>query len=98
VLFELGLIVNEFVYKATISHQPEHLARHVAAKLFTYGSYRLGAQTEESDIDTLCVCPQHVSSHQFFSILPRMLRRRKEVTELTVNIYLKHMFGVRSIS
>ncbi|CAM0142754.1 unnamed protein product [Umbelopsis sp. WA50703] len=54
VLFELGLIVNDFVYQVTAERQPPHLARHCAAKLFTYGSYRLGAQSEDSDIDTLC--------------------------------------------
>ncbi|GAB5592281.1 polynucleotide adenylyltransferase [Umbelopsis nana] len=83
VLFELGLIVNEFVYRVTVSTHPHDTAIHVSAKLFTYGSYRLGAQTEDSDIDTLCACPQHITSRHFFTILPEMLRQRKDVTELT---------------
>ncbi|KAJ2964269.1 hypothetical protein NQZ79_g748 [Umbelopsis isabellina] len=83
VLFELGLIVNDFVYQVTAEQQPQEVARLCVAKLFTYGSYRLGAHSEDSDIDTLCVCPRHIWREHFFTRLSDILRRRPEVSELT---------------
>ncbi|KAG2182288.1 hypothetical protein INT43_007215, partial [Umbelopsis isabellina] len=83
VLFELGLIVNDFVYQVTAEQQPPEIARQCVAKLFTFGSYRLGAHSEDSDIDTLCVCPRHIWREHFFTTLADILRRRPEVTELT---------------
>lgn len=86
VLFELGLIVNDFVYQVTAEQQPQEVARLCVAKLFTYGSYRLGAHSEDSDIDTLCVCPRHIWREHFFTRLSDILRRRPEVSELTVSV------------
>lgn len=86
VLFELGIIVNDFVYQVTAEEEPPEIARQCAAKLFTFGSYRLGAHSEESDIDTLCVCPRNIWRAHFFKTLADILRRRPEVTELTVSI------------
>lgn len=84
-LFELDMIINEFVYTVTAKlTKSEQLARNTAAKLFTYGSYRLGAHTDESDIDTLCVCPQHITQKIFFQSLPPILKQYEGVQELTV--------------
>ncbi|CAO3662698.1 unnamed protein product [Umbelopsis ramanniana] len=84
VLFELDMIINEFVYTITAKlTKSEQLARNTAAKLFTYGSYRLGAHTDESDIDTLCVCPQHITQKIFFHSLPPILKNHEGVQELT---------------
>jgi len=85
VLFELDMIINEFVYAITAKlTKSEQLARNTSAKLFTYGSYRLGAHTDESDIDTLCVCPQHITQKIFFHSLPPILKKHEGVQELTV--------------
>jgi poly(A) polymerase len=79
------MVINEFVYAVTAKlTNSEQLAGNIAAKLFTYGSYRLGAHTDESDIDTLCVCPQHITQKIFFHSLPPILKKHPGVEELTV--------------
>ncbi|KAI4213835.1 MAG: hypothetical protein LQ351_003529 [Letrouitia transgressa] len=44
-------------------------------KIFTYGSYRLGAYAPGSDIDTLVVAPRHVSREDFFNDMPLILKQ-----------------------
>ena len=38
----------------------------------------------ESDIDTLCVVPKHVSREDFFDVFEPMLRESPDVTEVAV--------------
>ncbi|CAJ1936707.1 unnamed protein product [Sphenostylis stenocarpa] len=71
----------------------EQLVQEANAKIFTFGSYRLGdcvviwqAATVHgpgADIDTLCVGPRHASRDEdFFGELHKMLSEMPEVTEL----------------
>mmetsp|Transcript_20401 Transcript_20401/g.30526 ORF Transcript_20401/g.30526 Transcript_20401/m.30526 type:complete len:524 (+) Transcript_20401:48-1619(+) len=61
---------------------PEEVAAEQQAKIFTFGSYRLGVHGPGSDIDTLCVVPNHITRHHFFKDLVRLLQEEKDVAEL----------------
>lgn len=52
---------------------PEHMIHNSGGKVFTFGSYRLGAYGPGSDIDTLLVTPTHISRTDFFQHVPGML-------------------------
>ncbi|KAI5850064.1 Poly(A) polymerase central domain-containing protein [Tricharina praecox] len=52
---------------------PEHMIHNSGGKVFTFGSYRLGAYGPGSDIDTLLVAPTHISRADFFQLVPGML-------------------------
>lgn len=75
VLTKLNELVKDFVRKvAKECRLPEHLHGELGGKIYTFGSYRLGVHTSDGDIDTLCVVPQHVTRHHFFTIFLDMLK------------------------
>ncbi|KAJ1662616.1 polynucleotide adenylyltransferase [Coemansia sp. RSA 1813] len=83
VLGKIDKLMKEFVYKALLKHKvSESLARTCGGKIFTFGSYRLGAHSAGTDIDTLCVAPSPVSHDDFFEIMVELLKGRNEVDEL----------------
>ncbi|CAI5700706.1 unnamed protein product [Peronospora effusa] len=53
-------------------------------QLRTFGSYRLGVQSREADIDTLCIAPRHCTQASFFDKAPILLETSPNVTGLRV--------------
>jgi len=83
VLGKLNAIVKEWVRRVSIQRGlSEQLAADAGAKIFTFGSYRLGVHSSGADIDTLCVCPRHIDRSDFFGDLYNVLLNNPEVTEL----------------
>jgi hypothetical protein len=64
----------------------EQMAADCRAVIFTFGSYRLGVHDPGSDIDTLCVGPNHLRREHFFGELLQTLKADARVTDLTVRL------------
>eukprot|EP01018_Ginkgo_biloba_P015216 Gb_09222 [translate_table: standard] len=61
----------------------EQIVEQANAKIYSFGSYRLGVHGSGADIDILCVGPRHASREKdFFVHLHGMLAKIPEVTEL----------------
>ncbi|KAH7306645.1 hypothetical protein KP509_22G023600 [Ceratopteris richardii] len=84
VLGHLDQIVKLWVKKISISRgYSDQVVQEANAKIFTFGSYRLGVHGPGTDIDTLCIGPRHATREEdFFIVLHNMLLEMPEVTEL----------------
>ncbi len=86
---KLNTIVKDFVKYVSLKHHlPESVANEAGGKIFTFGSYRLGVHGKGADIDTLCVTPKHIQREDFFEDMYEALKKRPEVTNLTVKILI----------
>ncbi|KAJ4702645.1 Nuclear poly(A) polymerase [Melia azedarach] len=85
VLGRLDEIIKEWVKKVIVDKgiSNQQLVETANAKLFTFGSYRLGVHGPGADIDALCVGPRYVTRHDdFFGKLHRMLEEIPEIEDL----------------
>eukprot|EP00933_Yihiella_yeosuensis_P039704 TRINITY_DN3381_c4_g1_i1.p1 TRINITY_DN3381_c4_g1~~TRINITY_DN3381_c4_g1_i1.p1 ORF type:complete len:647 (+),score=126.73 TRINITY_DN3381_c4_g1_i1:76-2016(+) len=84
VLVELHRLIKQWIYEVSVQNGfDEASARAAGAKIFTFGSYRLGLISPGSDIDALCVAPRHVSRNSFFQVLVSKLQEHPDIEDLT---------------
>jgi len=73
------IIKNWVVSIAKQNGMEESLAVEEEAKLFTFGSHRLGVNSRGGDIDTVILCPSYVDREtHFFEQLYAILQQRQE--------------------
>ncbi|ERS99884.1 hypothetical protein HMPREF1624_03251 [Sporothrix schenckii ATCC 58251] len=88
VLDSLRLVADAFVKRVAKERAPDNptLSKDAVAKIFTYGSFRLGVYMPGSDIDTLVVAPKYVTREDYFRYFPEMLQSMSPpgaITDLT---------------
>ncbi|XP_070261443.1 LOW QUALITY PROTEIN: poly(A) polymerase type 3-like [Myotis yumanensis] len=83
ILGKLNNLVKEWIREISESKNlPQSVIENVGGKIFTFGSYRLGAHTKGADIDALCVAPRHVDRSDFFTSFYDKLKLQEEVKDL----------------
>lgn len=67
VLSDVNKLAQKWIKELLLEKKmPAELANSCQAKIFTFGSYRLGVHNRGADIDTLLVAPKHVERDDFF--------------------------------
>ncbi|RLN44809.1 hypothetical protein BBJ29_006715 [Phytophthora kernoviae] len=84
VLKRLKEVLQEYVLHEGLTHMSEAEAASKHIQLRTFGSYRLGVQSSDADIDALCIAPRHCSRASFFQKAPILLETTPNVTGLHV--------------
>ncbi|KAL8294229.1 hypothetical protein RB597_008019 [Gaeumannomyces tritici] len=89
VLASLQTIADAFVKVVAKEREPHNavLIKDARAKVFAYGSLRLGVWGPGSDIDTLVVGPRYVTREDYFQHFPDLLVKMAPpgaITDLTV--------------
>ncbi|KAE8904014.1 Poly(A) polymerase [Phytophthora fragariae] len=84
VLERLRHVLQEFALHEGVARFGESEAATRRVQLRTFGSYRLGVQSQEADIDTLCIAPRHCTRASFFEKAPILLEATPSVTGLQV--------------
>lgn len=76
VLGKINELAQRWIKEVSLNKKcPPEFAASCQAKIFTFGSYRLGVHTRGADIDTLLVAPKHVDRLDFFRSFQQMLNK-----------------------
>lgn len=76
VLNEINKLSQRWIKDLSIDKRmPPDIANQCQAKIFTFGSYRLGVHNRGADIDTLLVAPKHVERDDFFDTFQSALTK-----------------------
>lgn len=80
VLNEINKLSQRWIKELSLEKKmPPELANQCQAKIFTFGSYRLGVHNRGADIDTLLVAPKHVERNDFFDTFQAALSKMEGV-------------------
>ncbi len=79
----VGVLNIWFIHK----NMPEDVAEKVGGKVCTFGSFRLGVNSQGGDIDTLCIAPRHIERIDFFTSFAELLKKQPEVEKFMVSCY-----------
>ena len=83
VLGMLNEIVQNWAKEISVKKgMSEELAKDIEAKIYTFGSYKLGVHASSSDIDTLCIAPNNITIDDFFETLYQKLKSHNLVTNI----------------
>jgi poly(A) polymerase len=85
ILGRLNEIIKEWIREVGIKEQrDQETIENSGGKIFTFGSYRLGVHSPDTDIDALCVVPRHIDrDRHFFGELAAKLRANPSISKLT---------------
>ncbi|KAI9304691.1 Poly(A) polymerase [Cunninghamella echinulata] len=87
VLKKLDIITKKFVYEVCLKKgMNELIAKGTNGIIRTYGSYQLGVNAEDGDIDVLCILPSKVTREDFFDHLYGLISKEPSVEKLTAVI------------
>ncbi|XP_053963644.1 poly(A) polymerase type 3-like [Anastrepha ludens] len=82
ILAKLNTLAKKWVKVASMAKNvPEAVAEKLGAKVYTFGSYRLGVHHKGADIDALFVAPRNIERTEFFTSFFELLKNQSEVTE-----------------
>lgn len=85
VLHKINTLYKNWIKNISISkNMPEEVAEKVGGKVCTFGSFRLGVNSQGGDIDTLCIAPRHIDRSDFFTSFAELLKKQPEVQKLLV--------------
>uniref|UniRef100_A0A6G1SH11 Poly(A) polymerase n=1 Tax=Aceria tosichella TaxID=561515 RepID=A0A6G1SH11_9ACAR len=80
VLSDVNRLSQKWIKELSLEKKmPAELANNCQAKIFTFGSYRLGVHNRGADIDTLLVAPKHVERDDFFDTFQLALTKMEGV-------------------
>ncbi|GAW81775.1 poly(A) polymerase PAP [Plasmodium gonderi] len=83
VLGMINKLFHEFVIEISINQGiNEEDAKHIHGNLYTFGSYRLGVITPNSDIDCIFLAPQNITREIFFNEFYLKLQQDRNVRKL----------------
>lgn len=85
VLYRINALFTDWIKKTSINkNMPEEVAGKVGGKVCTFGSFRLGVNSQGGDIDTLCIAPRHIERIDFFTSFAEMLKKQPEIQKYMV--------------
>ncbi|KAG7383691.1 hypothetical protein PHYPSEUDO_003370 [Phytophthora pseudosyringae] len=84
VLERLRRVLQEYALHEGLALYGEKEAAAKRVQLRTFGSYRLGVQSAEADIDSLCIAPRFCTRASFFEKAPILLEATPSVSGLHV--------------
>jgi poly(A) polymerase len=85
VLHKINQLFKDWIKQISVAKNiPEDLAEKVGGKVCTFGSFRLGVNSQGGDIDTLCIAPRHIDRSDFFTSFAEILKKQPEIKKFMV--------------